>query len=73
MEQTRNTFSILVGKYLVLCVRFEILAAVKISIVVFWVVTPCGLIGGYQHFGGMYRLHPEELTRHLVLWLPMRT
>jgi hypothetical protein len=21
---------------------------------VFWVVTPCGLVGRYQHFGGMY-------------------
>jgi hypothetical protein len=23
-------------------------------IVVFWVVTPCGLIAAYQHFGGTY-------------------
>jgi hypothetical protein len=24
---------------------------------VFWVETPCGLIGAYQHFGGTYCLH----------------
>jgi hypothetical protein len=26
--------------------------------VVFWVVTPCSLVGGYQCFGGLYCL-PE--------------
>lgn len=28
----------------------------------FWVVTPCGRIGGYEHFEGKYRLnlHPED-------------
>jgi hypothetical protein len=26
-------------------------------IVVFWVVMLCGLVGGYQRFGGTYRLH----------------
>jgi hypothetical protein len=33
------------------------LAAVKMSIMVFWDLTPCGLVSGYQRFGGMYRLH----------------
>jgi hypothetical protein len=28
------------------------------SALVFWVVTPCGLVGGYQRFGG--RLPPED-------------
>jgi hypothetical protein len=28
--------------------------AVKILIVVFWVVTPCRPVGGYQCFGGLY-------------------
>jgi hypothetical protein len=27
------------------------------SIVVFWLVTPSVLVGGYQRFGGTYRLH----------------
>jgi hypothetical protein len=30
-------------------VRFEVLTAVKMSLLVFWVITPCGLIGRYQH------------------------
>jgi hypothetical protein len=37
-----------------LFVKFENLAAVKMSMFVFWVVTPCGLVGRYQHFGGTY-------------------
>jgi cytochrome c-type biogenesis protein CcmH/NrfG len=32
-------------------VRLEVLMVVKIPILVFWVATPCGLIGRYQHFG----------------------
>jgi hypothetical protein len=27
------------------------------GLVVFWVVTPCGLTGGYQRFEGPYRFH----------------
>jgi hypothetical protein len=31
---------------------FEIFTAVKIRVVVFWIMTLfCSLIGGYQHFG----------------------
>jgi hypothetical protein len=29
----------------------------QISIVVIWVATACGLVDGYQHFGGTYCLH----------------
>jgi hypothetical protein len=28
--------------------RFEVLTVVKMSIVVFWVLMPCGLVGGHQ-------------------------
>jgi hypothetical protein len=28
----------------------EVLTAAKISMVVFWAVTLCGLVGGYQNF-----------------------
>jgi hypothetical protein len=30
------------------------------SSAVFWVVTPCGLVGGYRRFGGVYRLLSTE-------------
>jgi hypothetical protein len=43
--------------------RFEVLTAVKMSMLVFWVVMPCGLVGKYQRFGGTYCLHlfsPED-------------
>jgi hypothetical protein len=34
--------------------RFEVLKGVKMSMVVFCVVTLCGLLGKYQRFGGTY-------------------
>jgi hypothetical protein len=37
--------------------KFEVLTAVKMSTVVFQVVTPCGFVDGYQCFGGTYYLH----------------
>jgi hypothetical protein len=36
--------------------RAEVLRAVKMSVVVFWVVTPNGLVGGCQRVGGTYSL-----------------
>jgi hypothetical protein len=36
--------------------RFEVLTAMKISLLVFGVLIPCGLLSGQQHFGGMYQL-----------------
>jgi hypothetical protein len=36
---------------------FEILTAVKMSMPVFWVVTPCGLVGRYQLLRGTYCVH----------------
>jgi hypothetical protein len=35
-----------------MCLRYEDLIVVKMLIIVFWVVTLCGLVGGYYHFGG---------------------
>jgi hypothetical protein len=32
--------------------NLEVLTGVKMTMVVFWIVMPCGLVGGYQHFGG---------------------
>jgi hypothetical protein len=41
--------------------RFEVLTAVKMSMLIFWVVPPCGLVNRYLHFGGTYCLFsPEE-------------
>jgi hypothetical protein len=34
--------------------RPEVHTAVKMSMLVFWVVTPCGHVVGYQCFGGTY-------------------
>jgi hypothetical protein len=37
--------------------RFNVLTVMKMAIMVFWVVTPCSFVGGYQRFRGTYRLH----------------
>jgi hypothetical protein len=34
--------------------RFEVFMAVKLSVVVFWILMQCGVVGGYQCFIGMY-------------------
>jgi hypothetical protein len=41
---------------------FEVLTAVKTSMLVFWVVTPCRPVGRYQRFGGTYCLHLQRPT-----------
>jgi hypothetical protein len=33
---------------------------VSMSMLVFWVVTPCGLVGRYQRFEGTYSLHLQN-------------
>jgi hypothetical protein len=37
--------------------RFEVFTVIQIWFVVFWVMMPHGLIGGYQCFGVTYSLH----------------
>jgi hypothetical protein len=37
--------------------EFEGLTTTKIYIAVFWVMTPCSLVGGCQRFGGTHCLH----------------
>jgi hypothetical protein len=39
--------------------RFEVFTAMKMPMLIFWVVTPCELVGRYQRFGGTYCLHLE--------------
>jgi hypothetical protein len=36
--------------------------SVRMSIVVFWVMTPFGLVGGYQRFRGAYCLPTQKTT-----------
>jgi hypothetical protein len=53
--------------------RSEVLMAVKMLMVVFQVVTPCGLIDGYQCLGGtlkMEAIHSSEMfvTTYKAIW-----
>jgi hypothetical protein len=43
-------------------VRFEVLAAMKLHVEVFWVVTPFSTVAGYHRFRGprCLRPHPEK-------------
>jgi hypothetical protein len=50
-----------------LLVGFEVLTAVKMSMLVFQAVTPCGL-DRYQRFVGTYCLHPQGF-RHTAVQL----
>lgn len=38
----------------------EVLMAVKLSMFVFWIVTPCGIAGRFHPFGGTQRLHLQS-------------
>jgi hypothetical protein len=40
--------------------RLEVLTAVMMSSVIFWVATSFGLVGCYQRFGGTCRLYIED-------------
>jgi hypothetical protein len=68
--------------------KSEVLTAVKMSTLSFWVVTPCGLVCRYQRFGATYCLHlqgwshfsvfsPEDgdsmLLRNVGIYIRVRT
>jgi hypothetical protein len=38
-------------------VSFEVLSAVRMTMLFFWVVTPCRLVSIYQRFGEIYCIH----------------
>jgi hypothetical protein len=42
-----------------ICMRFEVLTAASMKMVVFWVVAPCGPVEIYRHFRGAYCVHPR--------------
>jgi hypothetical protein len=51
--------------------RFEVLTAVNsISAVVFWVLTPCSLVGGYKHFEGECQLRVKDQPEQHMLSQP---
>jgi hypothetical protein len=41
------------------------------SVLIFWVVTPCGLVGGYQCFGGTYFLCLQGSNLILYIYIYM--
>jgi len=41
----------------VVVVKFEVVTAMQIQVAVFWVVTPCNDVAGYQRFEGPCCLH----------------
>jgi hypothetical protein len=56
--------------------RFEVLTAVKkMPILVFWVVTPCGLAGKYQRFGGIYWTEDDcnMFLRNIAIYVEVHT
>jgi hypothetical protein len=42
---------------------YEFPMAVKIKIVIFWVMTPCSFMGAYHRFGGTCYLHPQNILK----------
>lgn len=37
--------------------KYSCIQSLGLSVVGFWFVTPCGLVAGYQYFGGAYCHH----------------
>jgi hypothetical protein len=42
--------------------RFEILPAVRMTMLLFWVVKPCKLVGRHQCFGETYCIHLQGVA-----------
>jgi hypothetical protein len=64
-------------KSYIIFMRFELLSAVKMLMLVFWVVTPCGLVRRYHRFGGTYTSGPEDggrmFLRNIGVYLKVHT
>jgi len=67
-----NTFKCFTSNLPVTYQRFEVFMVVKIQVEVFWVVTACSVVVGYQHFRGLcsLHLHPEDRG---ITWYPIGT
>jgi hypothetical protein len=48
---------------------FDIFRAVKFQVAVFWVVTPCSDVVGYQRFGGPYCLYFQGKMSGAWKWI----
>jgi hypothetical protein len=48
--------------------RGGIITAVKIHVGVFWVMTPCSYVVGYQRFGGPCCLHVQGEVKMEAAW-----
>jgi hypothetical protein len=53
-----------------LCTRFEVFTAVKIQVQVFWVVTPCNDVVGYQRFRNPCCLHLQGMMAKKIVFTP---
>jgi hypothetical protein len=47
-------------------VRFDVLAAIKVSMLAFWLVAKCEFLGRYQHFGRTCCLHFQSWSTEFV-------
>jgi len=45
--------------------RLQIFTAIKIQVSLFWIVTRCSDVVGYERFGGPFRLHLHPLGSDL--------
>jgi len=53
-------------------VKLQVFTVMKIHVVVFWVVTPCNDVVGYQHFGGSMALWNVGILPHQYTTLQHR-
>jgi hypothetical protein len=51
---------------------FEVLTAVKMSVLVFWIIKPCGIIRRYQCFGETYCPIYRDQAQHQHLSLKVK-
>jgi len=59
IQAGRNTLRSEMDYLLTHCASFEAFAAVMFHVEVFWIVTPCSIVVGYQRFRGPCCLHPQ--------------
>jgi hypothetical protein len=48
-------------------VRLEVSMAGTFQIIIFWIVTACSLLGGYQHFGTLFTEIEEASSSEMLV------